>query len=393
MINFYNNALDNVQLMTRIESAKFWFLAFGLLTFMSCKEPYTPVVADQNKNILVVEGTINTGADSTVIKLSRMTALSGKKVIVVESGATVSIESETNEKFSLPEKQKGTYAAAPLNLNPTKKYRLSIKTTKGASYLSDFVQSKSPPPIDSLNWELKDDGVHVYVNTHDDQDKTRYYRWEYAETWIFFANYFSLFKWNGSAIVQRNMDTENVFQCWGNEKSSSIYLGSSTKLSKDVIFKQPVGFVPSRSEKFSEKYSILVKQYALTKEAYEFWESLKKNTESLGSIFDAQPSQLTGNIHNVADPNEPVVGYISAGAIQQKRIFITRQQLPSWLPQQFYRCELPDTVFYKDVKAHFTTYPNSIPLEELDGIGFSKSVKPCADCTLRGTNKRPIFWQ
>lgn len=393
MTSFYNNTWQYTQLMTRINLTKFWFLALGILTFMSCKEPYTPILPDQNSNILVVEGAINTGADSTIIKLSRMTALSGKKVLAVESGATVSVESETNERFLLVEKPKGTYAAASLNLNPTKKYRISIKTVNGKSYQSDLVQSKSPPPIDNLNWELKNDGVHIYVSTHDDEDKTRYYRWEYAETWVFFANYFSTFKWNGSAIVQRDMSTEGIYQCWGNEKSSSIYLGSSTKLSKDVIFQEPVGFIPSKSEKFSEKYSILVKQYALTKEAYEFWENLKKNTETLGSIFDAQPSQLTGNIHNVADPNEPVVGYISAGAVQQKRLFISRSELPSWLPEQLYKCEPPDTVFTKDIKAYFTTFPNAVPLEELDGIGFSKSIKTCTDCTLRGTNKRPIFWQ
>jgi len=392
MIKLYSPLQPISRLLKRIPFNQ-WCVILSIIVLTGCKEAYVPAIPDHNNNILVVEGTINTGADSTIIKLSRMVGLSGKKTINPEIGAVVSVESESNERYVLLERQKGTYAAPPLNLNAGKKYRLSIKTLKGASYLSEFVQSKSAPPIDSLTWDLKDNGVHFYVNTHDEQNNTTYYRWEYTETWVFFANNFSMFKFNGETVVPRDMEKDNVFQCWGTEQSNSIFLGSSAKLSKDVISQQPIAFVPSFSEKFSEKYSVEIRQYALTKEAYEFWENLKKSTESLGSIFDAQPSELTGNIYNVTDVSEPVVGYISAGTVQKKRIFVARQQLPAWLPKQFYNCPSPDTVFYKDVKNYFTGHPGEMPLEELDGFGYAKASKKCGDCTLRGVNKKPIFWQ
>ena len=143
----------------------------------------------------------------------------------------------------------------------------------------------------------------------------------------------------------------------------------SEKLENDVIYLNPIAFIPGDSEKLMTKYSVMVKQYALTKEAFDFWQTLKKNTESLGSIFDAQPSQLTGNIKNVNNPEEPVLGYISAGTVQQKRIFIAKAELPNWKTKYPYSCTA-DTVRNDDFrpealneKEYWEEWLNMVPLE------------------------------
>ena len=46
--------------------------------------------------------------------------------------------------------------------------------------------------------------------------------------------------------------------------------------------------------------------YALTRDQFNYWANLKKTTEYLGTIFDAQPSQLNNNIHCLSNPSEPV---------------------------------------------------------------------------------------
>ncbi|WP_316766376.1 DUF4249 domain-containing protein [Pedobacter frigiditerrae] len=369
------------------------FALFLLLS--SCKENFNPVVASVNTNILVVEGIINTGADSTIINLSRTVLVSQKTTAKPETGATVTVESESNQVYPLPElsTKKGTYGSLPLNLDPNKKYRLRIRTTNGTVYLSDFVETKISPVIDVLGYDADvTKGLQIYVNTKDQADKTRYYRWEYEETWIFYAAYQSVLIWDGKNVVFRD-PANSIYQCWGNTKSSTIVLGSSVKLDKDVIFKQPIVLNPSTSEKFTERYSILVKQYALTKEAYDFWQNLKKNTESLGSIFDAQPSQLTGNIHNQTNPLEPVIGFISAGTIQKQRIYITKGELPGFNKPLNADCNAavvePLTPF--DFPLYFQS-GFTIPIS-FSGTGVLASGKECVDCTLRGTNKKPAFWQ
>ena len=116
---------------------------------------------------------------------------------------------------------------------------------------------------------------------------------------------------------------EQVFRCWTIDTSEEIFLFSTAGLSSDVVFENPLVHIPYASQQLSVVYSILVTQYALTKEAYEFWQNLKKNTEQLGTIFDPQPFADYGNMHCLSDPQEPVIGFISACTTQQQRIYIS----------------------------------------------------------------------
>ncbi len=369
-------------------------ILFFCLALLTCKEPFAPAIVAKNNSYLVVEGLINTGADSTFIKLSRTSPLEDKTSIKPELGAVVNVEADNNQSYPLKDLGKGVYASAGLNLDPNKKYRLKIKTSNNKTYLSAFVEAKVSPVIDSLSYEVKDDGVQIYSNTHDPSNKSIYYRWEYADAWQFTALNYSLMIAQGGIVRDRTAE-EQIFACWGSSNSTNIILGSSAKLEQDVINKAPVLFIAAGSEKISKKYSILVKQYILTKEGFEFWEGLKKNTENLGSIFDAQPSQLIGNIHNVVDADEPVLGFISAGTTQQKRIFIEREKLPTtWLTKYPFECRT-DTLRGADVARFIHTnivvVLEKVPAEQKGG--YVTAPKECADCTIRGVTKKPAFWQ
>lgn len=371
-------------------------MVIAILSVMACKERFTPETTSFDNNLLVVEGFINTGSDSTIIKLSRTVTLTDKKTANPEVGATLSIETSANETRTLVEKEKGVYATPALNFGSDKKYRLKIRTKNGANYISDLVEARVTPPIDSVNYVIKPEGLQLYVNTNDPANKTHYYRWEYQESWIFYSYYTSVSIWKGGPYAVDRSPEENINKCWGNYNSSTILLGSSTKLNKDVIYLSPLTDIPSSSERLTEKYSILVKQYALTKDSYEFWQSLKKNTENLGSIFDVLPSQLTGNIHNVANNAEPVIGYISAGTMQEKRIYIEKSKLPDWALSPS-GCPVPDTaklVDQRNIFAGLTNVPIE-PVKSASGNTYAHLFAPrlCVDCTLRGTVKKPIFWQ
>ncbi len=175
-------------------------------------------------------------------------------------------------------KNRGDYVAAGLNLNPAKKFRLRIKTAAGATYLSEFVVVSLSPAIEGVTWKVEPGGLQLLASTRDVTNNSRYYRWEYEEKWIFYSAWESLVKWDVTKLVPRSLSIEGIFQCWGSEKSKNIVIGSSAKLDNDVIFENPITFIESDSERLSEVYSILVKQYVLTKEAYQFWQELQKNT-------------------------------------------------------------------------------------------------------------------
>ncbi|MDF2433268.1 MAG: hypothetical protein JWP44_2899 [Mucilaginibacter sp.] len=390
------------------------FVFFTVL-IISCKKPYLPPVITAPGSFLVVEGVINSGSDPTVIKLSKTVNLSSGTTANPLPKATVTVEDNQNNTYTLTESSPGNYVSPGLNLSSSLQYRLRIKTSDDKQYLSDFVPVLNSPPIDTISYSAQSNGLNIYSATHGPTNSIKYYRWDYQETWQIHATYFSYFKSNGDTVLARDLVHDNIYYCWQSDTSSTILLGSTAKLSKDVMVDNPITFIASTAEKLGTKYSILVRQYALTADAYSFYQNIRKNTEQLGSIFDAQPSEIPGNIHSVTNPSEPVIGYVSVGTVSSKRIFITNQQLPNWLPANPYPyCKL-DTALYKYVcpdckgppinqvnqlinfkknnSAYLIPVQAIMPPGSSTVLGFSAAQRECVDCTIRGTNKQPAFWK
>ena len=371
----------------------------------ACRKPYNPQVISNDNHYLVVEGVVNSGNDSTVISLSRTVKLSEDVRTQAVTNYTVAVEGEQGGNYVLQSQGNGKYEIGPMHLDATKKYRLHITTPEGKEYASDYVEVKQTPPIDSIGFMPKNNALQLYVNTHNAANNTRYYRWDYEETWKFHARYQSDYIVDAvTKEVRGRHPDEDVYICFASDKSSTIVLGSSEKLSQDVIFQGPITTIPRNAEKIELRYTILLKQYALTKEAYQFWENLKKNTEQLGSIFDAQPTQLKGNIHNINDPAEPIIGYVSVSSTQSKRVFIDNTQLPQdWIAKYPYDCEQPDSALFfnpktgiREVEAYIIN-GGSIPVSAIAPtgfiIGFTYSSESCTVCTIRGRVQKPSFWK
>jgi hypothetical protein len=359
----------------------------------------------------VVEGLIAAGQDSTIINISRTVNISNQSTRNPEVNAVVSIEGDQGVSFVVPETDSGKYAAAPLNLDNTHKYRLKITTADGQTYASDFESVKVTPLMDTLGYDITANGISIYTSTHDPSNNTHYYRWAYAETYIYNTPLESHYKYQQNFFsdtlesVLRTPD-EQIYTCYVNLNSSTIVLNSTAALSQDVIVKAPILQIPKDSEKILHRYSIVLREYGLTREAFDFWQNLRKNTEKIGSIFDAQPSEIPGNIHCTSDPSQPVLGYISVSTISQKRIFIDRSELPVWpypLPSGcqtyglcWYRAEQPPAVFTSGALIPFGPIkPGGCGIPPLPGYVVEVATYDCADCRfhLGGKTKKPAFWE
>ena len=374
---------------------------------LACRKPYDPPASSSPGSVLVVEGTINTSGITSIV-LSKTVSLTSADVSNPVTGATLSIQSSQGASYPLEAQvQAGLYQSANLTLDNSQQYRISIATPDGRQYLSDFAGVVNDPPIDSVGYKVTGDGIQVYVNTHDPTNTTKYFRWSYGETWIFHTYYGSNYVTNGTAIVPRT-SAQIISSCFASDTSYSILLGSTADLSQSVVNQAPLTSIVAGSEKIESEYSINVHQYALSPDAYTFWTNLKTNTENLGSIFSPQPSSNTNsNIHNVSSPAGLVIGYISACAVQTKRVFIYSQNLPStqaWATVYPYTCQI-DTEWYKDphtgqndVAANLipltssfipvSAYPNTVFIS-----AFLSSDAECTDCTIRGTTAMPPFWK
>ncbi len=337
----------------------------------------------------MVEGFIN-GNGLTSIKLSRTRNITSGDTAthVNELNAIVAIEDQTNATYPLTEEGNGIYTVNTF-LNPTNKYRLHIHTSGNKEYLSDYVPYKPSPAIDSLGWNFKNNDVQVYANTHDDQNTTRYYRWTYTETWEFHSPYYSAIEYDVPPGII-NQRTEQIYACWPTQNSTNIILGSSAKLSLDVIHEAPLVLIPFHDSRLSVLYSIYVTQYALDSSAYNYWQAIKSNTEDIGSIFDPQPNQTKGNIHCVTDTSETVIGYIGAGSTSSLRLFISNTAMPSdWN----LRSDCTMIVVPSDSLAFYFGGRLYIPIDEIRPGIYSGSTFSCVDCRASGgPNVKPVFW-
>ena len=376
-----------------------------LIVAAGCKEKYLPPITSPDTGYLVVEGYINSGPQPTSVSLTRTTKLYDSVLIRYEYNAEVNVEGENQETFPLYDNGNGLYVSSgPLNLNGTEKYRLHIRTQDNKEYASDFVPLKHTPAIDSVSWQRENGGLKIYINTHDEQNNTRYYQWKYEETWEIHSAYKAtlqyIFDADGNVLglgwrdpISHTDDT-TIYKCWQSNNNTNIILGSSEKLSTDKIY-LPIVSIEPKSEKLSVLYSIHLRQYALSHDAYLFFEKIKKNTEQVGSIFDAQPSELQGNIHCITNPSEIVVGYVDISEEKEQRIFISNDQLPEWN----YKADCVAIIIPNDISniklgggGLTPTTPHQI--DPFGGIVdfYAASDVSCVDCTTRGTNVRPAFW-
>ncbi len=373
----------------------FLYIAVLSLLFAGCKEEYDFPLRSSDVSLMVVEGNLNVGNDSTNITLSRSMKLDEIVQFKPILQAQVLVEGKDNSVSTLTEKGGGNYYSSGLGMAVGNEYRLRIKTPDGKEYLSDWVLARSTPEIDTIKWERLPNGISFSSSTQDPTNNTRYYKWEYEETWQINSYFTSDFKWVGDANIVYTPAQDLPNTCWKYDRSRTIMIGSSAQYAQDVISDLPLYFIAENNEKLGVRYSVLLKQYALSKQAYEYLNLMKKNTETLGSIFDPLPSEMRGNISNVNDPSEIVIGYVNASAETRKRIFVTSIEA-NW----GYPYPIPCNYFL--IANHPDSIRKYIPLylpwaaeEPVPGVITDYYVAPpvCVDCTLRGGNTaRPNYW-
>lgn len=379
----------------RIIETRYLLMAL-LLLLAQCKKPYVPVVFVSGDNYLVVDGFINTSPGGiTTIVLSRTKNLTDTVVSIPEQNAGVFIQSAAGAVYALQETgNQGSYNSNALTLDANGQYRIVVTTAAGKKYQSDLVTAKQTPAMDSVTWLQDSKGVQLLANTHDPSGNTRFYRWQYVQTWEYHSQLETVWGIRNGVVYARDL-TDQVHVCYNTTFSTGILLGSSAALSQDVISNAPIGTFLQNDTTLQYRASFLVKQYALTPAAYFYWQIIQKNSQQLGTLFDLQPSQLEGNIHAVSNGNEPVVGYISASTVTEKRIFINSADLQNWQsPPGSYNCQLVNVPQNPNNFLLVNVPDNSYAVwYYISGGPVVLAKNTCLDCTLSGgTNIKPTFW-
>ena len=372
----------------------FFFLLILSAGLTTCRDPYAPPAITRPNRFLVVDGFINTEANTvTTIRLDRTRNLGDTTVIgIPEPGAQVAIIGSNGANYPLTDTAAtGSYSSAPLTLDVTQQYKLSITTSDGNQYTSDLVPCQTTPPIDSVFWRQPFD-LNLFVSTHDPTGHSHYFRYDYNETWEHDSQLQTAWGVANGRIYAVDSSNQKD-RCWTTDTSNTILLATSAAETQDVIGGYNFLTISNSDERVDIAYSILVRQYALTEDAYNYWELIQKTTQNVGTLFDLQPTQLAGNIHSTSHPGEPVIGYLSACNAPQQRILIRESSLSGWAHNSSgYGCDTTSIPVNSDPFVY--NYPDTYyaPWYFITNGPLVLASAVCLDCTLLGgTNVRPPF--
>ena len=392
-------------------------MLFGiLLLLLGCVEPYEGEVADY-EDVLVVNAKLTNEITRHEVRLTRSYRFEedGPRA---ESNAQVQIIGDDGSGFDFEETEPGKYLSiAAFAAQSNVAYSLSIETENGKSYMSESMGLPNATFIEDLYAERTtnddgEDGIGIFVDSFDPEAQSKYYHFEFEETYKIIAPFWSAYD---AVVISEGEDTSSLSVilrereeqvCYGTDTAKDILIQSTLGLAEDRLTRFEVRFIENDNYIITYRYSILVKQYVQNPEAYAYYETLKGLSKSSENIFsEDQPGFLGGNIFATDGSGENVAGFFEVSTVDEKRIFFNFEDFypGEEKPPHKTAClfAAPTTsgrlgerelfnAIYED-RLRFYDY-NRNPTQAI-GTGPFLMVRPeCGDCTVLGSNKVPDFW-
>jgi hypothetical protein len=409
------NRITMTKLITRI-----LFIAITLFT-ISCVEVYVPETS-VFEDILVVETMLTDEIKYQKVTLTRSYQFEEESPLP-ETNALVWIEDSANNTFNFNEISNGIYISNQMfGAVPLLKYTLHIKTKDGKEYQSKAESLSTGAQIKNLYSEIETEnsvnGVRVFLDVENENNENKFYLYQYEETHkiitpIDIESDFQTFNvvpviidgvWKKKFEVLITPHTKQTSVCYKTESQKEIILANTNNLNSEVT-KFPIRFIPNNSYLLAERYTILVKQFSLSENAYYYFNALKK-LQNKGSVFmENQPGYIQPNIFSSQDENEKVAGYFSVSQVNSKRIFFNYLDFGFEKPLYPYYA-LSDVLDYNDAtekdrdpddRSLIYDYINNVKSEYhvykfYEGLYYYSFDYTC-DCTTIATNIKPEFWQ
>lgn len=390
------------------KNKKLVVLLFLAALVTGCAETY-PLSTNTYEEAIVIEATLTNELKKQEIKISK-TARFEDESVTTETGATVVVKDNMGNEFPFEENSELYISQSEFKALPNRIYTLEIKTVDGNIYQSSNESLTTETEIESIIPSVVVDnnegrGVQISVNSYDPSNTSKYYRYEYEETYKIIAPKWKALKLivTGPESVALEPNPNNTRTCYTTKKSTDIILTSTTDLLEDRINYQ-IRFISDQNYIIANRYSILVKQYVQNIQSYTFRKTLKELSSSSSILSPKQPGLINGNINCITDSNQKAIGFFEVSSVSSKRVFFNYSDLFPNEPNPPYisDCEeenykfcfytsIPDPCQGKNlinkINANTVSY-----LSNIDNSFYSIVPIECGDCTSFSSNKIPSFW-
>jgi len=371
-----------------------------LLVSKACIDPFEPVI-NETQELMVIDGVISDRPGIHRVSVSLSTPY-GEPEFKPVGGCVVTVQDDQGniEFYSESWIEPGVYEAwldEPF-LAVDKAYSLQVISPSDQTYVSVYDTLLSCPPVDTVYYQQEmsggDDpediwqGLQFYNDVRGFGGGTRNYRWRATATWEYHSPYIPEYVRYKGINIPYIEDT--VSTCYLTELIETVYAASTRLLSENNIFKNRLHYVSDQTPRLAERYSLLVEQYSLSDQAFNYWNKLAVQSANSASLYETQPASSQGNIHNASGRAEKVLGCFYATQIREKRIFVNYDELD--FPVGAYTCPLDTLV--DNSKFVFDKYYYLFSLQPLGpGPAWLYAPDNCFNCTLLdGDNEKPDYW-
>ncbi|WP_175443733.1 DUF4249 domain-containing protein [Flagellimonas zhangzhouensis] len=436
------------------------------LMVISCVEPFDAASEIETggdlEGALIVESNITNVEKTQKVYLSRMQRVESDSTVNVEeerlfnattpiiiergletnyeSGAQVVVTDNNGNSYVFQETEEGTYESEiAFAAMPNTSYQLAITTADGEHYESEAMETPEVALIDNLYVERMEsgsgqDGVGIFVDASFSDGGAKLLRYNYEETYKIIAPKWTAFEFeiireDREQIEYSNGETEVLHPdvrlvprareervCYRTDLSNEEVLLNANVLSGTVAKKNLVRFISNQNPIISHRYSILVKQMAVSAKSYEFYERLVAFSQSESLFSQIQPGRLEGNVLDV-DGSTTVIGFFDVSTEVQQRLYFNYEDLfpGEPLPPYFgeFDCERPVSPQIPNPERDGPTPPlDKCPQDLITRVklglveywednydpGLCEGpywVVPaiCGDCNVVGSNIVPDFWE
>ncbi len=375
-------------------------LLLVLLQFVwlsSCIDEYWPEVS-KYENLLVLDGGVTNEPGPYIVKISNSSTLGIADFIPYE-GCVLAIVCSNGEKEVLTEIAPGIHSTSVDGIQGQidKSYKLLISTPEDKEYESTFELLKDIVEIEDVfaevenhengNVYLPEIGYQFYVNTQETTLDTNFYLWKLESTYHYQSDYF--IHWYYTDRLFQFNPIDSLFNCWKTSKINTFYTFNTSSINSNQLKKYPLNYVNTQTKRLTIRYSLLVNQHTISKQAWKYWSTLEEQKSEQGTLYSNQPYQIKGNLININDIEEQVLGYFMVSSVHSKRIFVDR------INEQFYYsfCTFNDG-WIEAMSGLYWGGPFEDPqwvtlVDDQRGVAHAG----CVDCREKGgsTNK-PDFW-
>jgi hypothetical protein len=364
----------------------------------SCIDPYYPDL-DKYKNTLAVDGLIDNEPGPYYIRLQLSTTVYYPEYRPL-GGATVFVTDNLGNVEEFIETEEGVYTNASPDFQGITghSYQLTISLSETEVYHSSWEKIQEALGIDTVYAEIEGHidpntsynllGYQFYIDTDLADNDSTYLIWRLEHSYKFESDFKCHFFYAGSVVPFPNSDS--LKECWKTENVPTLLIGSTKSSNEKKLSRFPLHYVSTEGRELSVRYSVLVKQYTVSENVYNYWKSLQDQNDIQGSLYTQQPYQIRGNMQNINDPDEAVAGSFVAAGISQKRLYFNRPPLKFNYPI----CELGEADYMNmmDLSGLSSLYwPVYLTMDGTYRLAYPN--QDCIDCRQSGGSlDKPDFW-